>query len=500
MDRKPAAYIRKSQKLEESAAARLAAVEQVAARDGVNGDLVVYSDVGVSGRRNKRTEKSAWARLLDDIAADEFSTGVCVGPRPRRPRTLLVEWLLFSELLVEHGVRLVDQTSQEPGGRRQQRRGSLRDVGRTEGRLQGGRAIGAGVPHDEGARRRDGRRVQSYIWIQARQGGRRRLDGDPNRIVVVPNPDEPIDPLLDAIKATKGNVLQAARRLDALGVPYRAGGPWNVRVLTEVLEREGALKPRHGSRLRRRAASDAPLSRLVECYCGRLMTPQRDRRNGKWLSLLCMPGCRAGLKVHGRYVARSRHVIELLQRELHYSTIRVQKSAGTTDVSHRRAALEVKREKLQVARDNDVVSVEEFKRRVAQLKRDIEAINNEVAAESTGRATRRANRWSIGTPATLRSASRSERSSTRCDSTRTCSRSLSTGARRGWREQRSPRLYDAIVVPLPGMSVRRRASHSRPCRCTPRAHRELRGSAGPATSQPDYGAAVRTLPRPSKHR
>ncbi len=380
MDRKPAAYIRKSQKLEESAAAQLAAVKQVAARDGVNGDLVVYSDVGVSGRRNKRTEKSAWARLLDDIAADKVST-VYVSVLDRAGRSL-VEWLLFSELLVEHGVRLVDQTSQNRVG-----------VGNSDVALfemwaaqkEGEKAVERSARAFRTMRARGDEMVGGYKAIygyKRAKAGDVGLDGDPNRIVVVPNPDEPIDPLLDAIKATKGNVLQAARRLDALGVPYRTGGPWNVRVLTEVLEREGALKPRHGSQLRRRAASDAPLSRLVECYCGRLMTPQRDRRNGKWLSLLCMPGCRAGLKVHGRYVARSRHVIELLQRELHYSTIRVQKSAGTTDVSHRRAALEVKREKLQVALDNDVVSVEEFKRRVAQLKRDIEAMDDEVAAES----------------------------------------------------------------------------------------------------------------------
>jgi hypothetical protein len=95
-----------------------------------------------------------------------------------------------------------------------------------------------------------------------------------------------------------------------------------------------------------------------------------------------MPGCRAGLAVHGRYVARSRHVIELLQDELHYSTIRIQKSVGRSDSTQRRAALEAKREKLQVALDNDLVTVDEFKRRVAALKRDAALIDDEAMAES----------------------------------------------------------------------------------------------------------------------
>lgn len=380
MDRKPAAYIRKSQKLEDSATAQLAAVKQVAARDGETGDLLVYSDVGLSGRRKKRGEKSEWARLLDDIAANLISV-VYVSVLDRAGRSL-VEWLLFSELLVEHGVRLVDQTGQNRVG-----------VGNSDVALfeawaaqkEGEKAVERSARAFRTMKARGDEMIGGY---KAPYGYRRAkaedvgADGDPKRVVIVQNPDEPMEPLLEAIRATNGNVLQAARRLDADGVPYRAGRPWNVRVLTEVLEREGAITPSHGAQRRRRAPSDAPLSRLVECHCGRLMTPQRDERNHKWLSLLCMPGCRAGLAIHGRYVARSRHVIELLQDELHYSTVRIQKSVGRSDTTQRRAALEAKREKLQVALDNDLVKVDEFKRRVAALKRDAALIDDEATAES----------------------------------------------------------------------------------------------------------------------
>lgn len=380
MDRKPAAYIRKSKKLEESAAAQLAAVRQVAARDGETGDLLVYSDVGLSGRRKKRGEKSEWARLLDDIAADLVST-VYVSVLDRAGRSLL-EWLQFSELLVAHGVRLVDQTGQNRAGTD----GS--DAALFEmwaAQKEGEKAVERSARAFRTMKARGDEMVGGYkapYGYRRAKAGDVGADGDPSRVVVVPNPDEPTEPLLEAIRATKGNVLQAARRLDAEGVPYRGGRPWNVRVLTDVLEREGAITPRHGSQMRRRAPSDAPLSRLVECHCGRLMTPQRDERNGRWLSLLCMPGCRAGKSIHGRYVARSRHVIELLQSELHYSTIRIEKSPGGSDTSRRRAALEAKREKLQIALDNDLVKVDEFKRRVAALKRDEALIGDETTAES----------------------------------------------------------------------------------------------------------------------
>ena len=379
MTRRPAAYVRKSKKLEESAAAQLEAVRQVAARDGEAGDLLVYSDVGVSGRRKKRGEKSAWARLLDDIAADLVST-VYVSVLDRAGRSL-VEWLQFSELLVEHKVRLVDQTGQDRVG---VGNGDVALFEMWAAQKEGEKAVERSARAFRTMKARGDEMVGGYkapYGYRRARAGDVGLDGDPSRVVVVPDPDEPVQPLLDAVRATNGNVLQAARRLDAEGVPYRAGRPWNVRVLTGVLEREGVLAPRHGAQARRRAPSDAPLSRLVECHCGRLMTPQRDRRNGKWLSLLCMPGCRAGRAAHGRYVARSRHVIELLQSELHYSRARIVK-ASPVDTAAERARLDARRQKLQVALDNDLIRPDEFKRRAADLKRDAEALADATAAEN----------------------------------------------------------------------------------------------------------------------
>ena len=380
MDRKPAAYVRKSAKLEDSAAAQLAAVKRVAERDGVKGDdLLVYSDVGVSGRRHKRDEATAWARLLEDIAADKLST-VYVSVLDRAGRSIL-EWLVFSELLVKHSVRLVDQSGENRADERDEDR-ALFEVWAAQ--KEGKKAVERSARAFRTMRARGDEMVGGYkaaYGYKRAKAGDVGLDGDPKRIVVVPNPDEPLQPLLDAIKATKGNVLQAARRLDAEGVSYRGGRLWNVRVLTDVLEREGALAPRHGSQVRRRAPSDAPLSRLVYCHCGRLMTPQRDSRNGKWLSLLCMPGCIAGRERHGRYVARSRYVIETLQNELHFYVIHIEKSSGQSDAAKRRAALDAKREKLQVALDNDLVTVDEFKQRAAQLKRDYAELKDDAAVE-----------------------------------------------------------------------------------------------------------------------
>jgi hypothetical protein len=216
------------------------------------------------------------------------------------------------------------------------------------------------------------------MWARAGEVG---MDGDPRRIVVIDNPDEPMEPLLEAIRDTKGNLLQAARRLNTLGVPTRSGRPWDPRVLARCLDRVGATRTlRAGKVGERRAPSDAPLSRLVLCHCGGIMTATRDPRTKRWSSLYCNQGHKAGVEAHGRYIARSRHVMEMLEAELRISRITITKS-GPADTTGDRASIEARRRKLGIAFADDAISETDYRERMDAIKRDLAKLDEGTIAD-----------------------------------------------------------------------------------------------------------------------
>jgi hypothetical protein len=72
--RHPAAYIRKSKRKDDSAAAQLAAIQALAARDGLDPDtLVVYDDNGRSGDRLLLTKRRGYHLLMEAAERDEMS-------------------------------------------------------------------------------------------------------------------------------------------------------------------------------------------------------------------------------------------------------------------------------------------------------------------------------------------------------------------------------------------------------------------------------------------
>jgi hypothetical protein len=375
----PGAYLRKS-KDTATKADHLGILMASAKAHGHNGDTVVYDDWARSGDIDKLGKRTEWKRLCDAIERGDHNI-VFMNSLDRGGRSI-EEWLRFVRLARSRNVRViadgVDYSASENRDRlifeawaaekelERAKERSARTVAIRRGRgdvTTGGHA----APYGQ-------------MWARAGDVG---MDGDPRRIVAIDNPDEPMEPLLDAIKATKGNVLQAARRLNDLGVPTRSGRPWDPRVLTRALDRVGAIRARRGASVkgRRRAASDAPLSRLVQCHCGATMTPERDRRNGLWLGLVCAPGRKLGLAAHGRTVARSRHVMDRLKADIHYSRITIEK-AGRSDPSKDRGRLDATKRKLGIALADDAISEHEYRRRMDAVKRDIAKLDDEVTVES----------------------------------------------------------------------------------------------------------------------
>jgi DNA invertase Pin-like site-specific DNA recombinase len=388
----PAAYVRKSKRADDSAAAQLAAVRAIAARHGFDPEtLVVFDDNGRPGDRGKLKARRGYTAMLEAIERREVSA-VFVRVLDRLGRDV-EESLRFARVLKESGAgdNLYDQ------------------VGRVDrDRLMF--TIWAGEKELESAKQRSaftkamrqsrgdsalGGHAAPYgrMWARAGDIG---MQGDPRRIIEVDNPDEPIAPLLDALAETGGNVLQAAKVLNQRGVPARGGGGWIPRTLARVADAHGAARQR-GTARTRVGKETAPLSRIVECHCGTVMTPTRDPRNRRWLSLYCAQGHKLGAEAHGPYVARARHVVERLRAELS-GQIELDRRVWTYDPSAQAAERETLAEDLRrlgVAYRGGAVGDEEFASESAAIRERLDEIERESgpAFRATIRRTGPIVRW-----------------------------------------------------------------------------------------------------------
>lgn len=381
MTKRAAAYLRKS-KDAATKADHLAMLMASVKDHGHNGEAVVYDDWAKSGDIEKLAARTEWRRLCDAIEAGVHDV-VFMNSLDRGGRSI-EEWLRFIRLCRASGVRVIaDGTdyslpenrdrlifeawaaekeldkAKERSARTRRIRAARGDV------VTGGHAAGYG-----------------RTWVRAGDAG---IGGDPRRVVEVQNPNEPLQPLIDAARETRGNVLAASKLLNTRGVPTRSGKPWSPRTLGRVLDREGVIRAKYGARVRR-APSTAPLSRLVACHCRQLMTPVRDRRTGRWSELYCAAGHKAGVGAHGRYVARSRHVMDRLRAEkpVRVSRIAILKGSKVEDAEARRTALAEKRRRLGIVFADGGLDEDVYRQEVDDIKRAITDLDDQIDADWIG--------------------------------------------------------------------------------------------------------------------
>lgn len=381
---RPAAYLRKSKDAATKADHLTILMASVKAH-GHNGDTVVYDDWARSGDIDKIGKRTEWKRLCDAIERGEHDV-VFMNSLDRGGRSI-EEWLRFIRLARSRNVRVIADGTDYSATENRDR--LIFEAWAAEKELERAKERSArtvAIRRGRGDATTGGHAAPyGQMWLRAGDVG---MDGDPRRVVVVDNPDEPVQPLLDAIRDTKGNVLRAARLLNERGVPTRSGALWDHRVLARALDRLGAHRSKRGPNPngRRRAPNDAPLSRLVECHCGATMTPEMDPRKRvkgdphPWLVLTCAPGRKAGKDVHGPYIARARHIMERLRDEIRVSRITIERSAPT-DSARARADLEARKRKLGIALADDAISEDDYRSRMDAIKRDIAKLDDDVIAE-----------------------------------------------------------------------------------------------------------------------
>lgn len=101
---------------------------------------------------------------------------------------------------------------------------------------------------------------------------------DSGRVILVPDPEQPIQPVLDAFNEA-GSFNGAARLLNQRKLPGPRGGKWAGNVVNRVVRRERpGLVPRRSEPRVAALRGSHVFSRLLRCSCGRILTPRTNRR------------------------------------------------------------------------------------------------------------------------------------------------------------------------------------------------------------------------------
>jgi len=201
--------------------------------------------------------------------------------------------------------------------------------------------------------------------------GFRHVRDEGGRIVRVPNPDQPMGPILNAYREAV-TMLGAVKLLNARGIPSPKGKRWGTSALTRVMELHAPeLLPRKGASGKRiRTRRPNVLAQLVKCHCGATMTPNTARRQLY---------CRAGMSRpgHGRYVASEVYVLPWVKAES--ARFRVPESVALDDPSVRRDELEEDRRRAGVAFNARAMTDADFTATMARLDAEQDRLG---AAES----------------------------------------------------------------------------------------------------------------------
>lgn len=378
----PAMYLRKS-KDTNTKADHLAILTDAVRAYGHNSETAVYDDWAKSGSRTGLGKRTAWHELCEAIERHEHDV-VFMNSLDRGGRDL-EEWLRFVRVARDQGVKVIAEGVDY--SRPENRDRLVFEAWMAEKELERAKERSARTKQIR-TRRGDstvGGHSAPYgqMWARAGDVGMVTEEHpDPRRIVAVPNPDEPLEPVLAAVEETGGNVLQAAKLLNDRGIEARGRRGWTPRTIARVVDAQGAKRRRGSGRpLKTGQGSPSPLSRLVECHCGTVMTPTRDPRNGLWLSMVCGRGHKLGTAAHGPYTARSRHVLDRLRDELN-GRIEHSKKTWTHDPSamaDERAKLEEDLRRLGRAYRAGAVEDEEFDRESGAIRERLDEIEEQSA-------------------------------------------------------------------------------------------------------------------------
>lgn len=376
----PVAYIRRSHADagspgDVSRAIQEAAVRELAAADGHNGDVRYFVDWARSADEEKAARRTEYAAMLRAVERGEVST-IYAYALDRLARSVAMTGKLL-RAAKEQGVRIVTH-----------REGDLSDDGNpskwlhtimvstfSEYELR--------VIKKRAAAAFDRRRQRGDVFGHPPYGYRRERDAD-GRLVWMRDPQQPTEPVLAAFRAA-GSFSRAAQLLNAQGFPAPRGGAWAGNVVARVVRREApGLAPRRRGEARVAPRGTHIFSRLLRCPCGRLMTPRTSSHStaygsyGPYVSYQCYRGRYD--RAHVRpYMVSERRILAWAQVE----AARLEPPPAVIladDDARRRAELEAARERLGWAVADGLLERDAARARSAAIDTELEQLDERAAA------------------------------------------------------------------------------------------------------------------------
>jgi DNA invertase Pin-like site-specific DNA recombinase len=284
--------------------------QEAAVRSMCGADVTLYADWGISGRRSDRPD---YQRLRADIAADKVAS-VCAYSLSRLGRNAR-ELLDFVELCQTHNVTVRTKvesidTSSAMGRAMLTVMAAFAQLEAESGmeRSAAARAVRYSKAEEAGALLPGGKLTNSIPAY-----GFRHTKGADSVIRREPDPDRPIEPVLQAYRDSKAagrGIRGAAILLQERNVPSPSGGNrWAATSLRRILrdripdelpDRNASGKSRDGSK------HPVLFAGIVRCHCGRTMSTNYSRKDktGRPLpnQLYCSGAAGSGREGHGRYV------------------------------------------------------------------------------------------------------------------------------------------------------------------------------------------------------
>lgn len=369
-----AAYLRKSKSddpaREVSRDVQEEAVRRLAEHDGLTIDSY-YVDWDRSADEAKSSRRVAFNRLVRDIESGGID--VVYAFAPDRLYRSLEAYVRLMGAADKAGTRIVTPS------------GAINGDGSPAAEFAGG--LGALLARMElsTAKQRakaahDARAARGDDIGQAPYGQKlERVDG---RVVRVPDPERPVEPVLDAFRRAGGKPRAAVRILnDELRLPAPYGGLWDRTSVIRIVQREAPeLLPPKGPTGRREAPpTPALLAKLLLCPCGRLLTPNRhvERRHARettTMNYYCARG-HSSRRDHPRVYVSERAVLPFVREEAdRYEPPRAIRSAEERD-GERKEIVE-RRELLALAMASKALSKERWQKEDAELVAQLDALDN----------------------------------------------------------------------------------------------------------------------------
>lgn len=378
MQRYPIAYVRRSSADAEnpgdvSREAQEAAIRDLAHRDGHNGNLRVLVDWDKSADEAKESKRTAFLAMLAAIEAGEVSA-VYAASLDRLYRSIRT-FVRLTDAARTHGVRIVTAREGVLGGDGSPMAQAFAEITAVfaglELRTSKARAAGALA-----VRRHRGDHIGRAGY------GQKLARNDAGAIVTVPDPEHPLEPILEAVREA-GSILGACKLLTARGVPVpgksRTNGEhpiWHPTPLRRIIERNAPeLLPPAGP-TGRRTPTHSTLAQLLTCHCGHVLTPggRNDYR--------CTNGNRTGREAHGPMWASEAALLPALMAEAAHLRVPIDTAEVAETAGGRRDAVRARLARYAELYAEGTIERERYDGEKERAGRDLAALDAETTAVS----------------------------------------------------------------------------------------------------------------------